>query len=484
MIFAMACGARPTSPTRVSLVASRPVSPGNGAMLLDQADGGTQTVQLIATPATASADTPITYTFYVTWPRADFTGNVFTQRVTPPPGTAPTMTFTAIVGVLDYYWRVQASAADATAPVSDVFTFNVGFGIAIKAPVAVSPDHGSVESVQPTLSVTRASYTGTIKTIVYVFDVSLTPAFDRIAQSGSVGDFFAADAPVAVTLPDRLATSTTYYWRARAFDARTLVSGPNSATATFVTRAVALQPPILLSPARNEPTTVRPTLTVVNAPRVGPVGTISYRFDLATDSSFKAMLASDTVVETPVQTSLVLRSDLPSETVIYWRATATDAASGVANTAPGWSTFVTHGSHSNSYTLVLRLADACATFFKREFTFDGHLALQANAMQFTLAQLSELSANAGDLQMDLKQNGTQLSGTLATDASRDRDGYLVTVYERVTNHAPAFVTGTVGSGGRLAGVFDGSVHIAHPSFGLGSGCVASHFSWSLAPSVE
>jgi hypothetical protein len=67
-ILAVACGGTPTNPSHVSLTISRPLSPANGAFLLDAPNGGTQSIQLVAAAAVVStAETPVTYKFEI-WP--------------------------------------------------------------------------------------------------------------------------------------------------------------------------------------------------------------------------------------------------------------------------------------------------------------------------------------------------------------------------------------------------------------------------------
>jgi len=476
----VACGGGPTSPTRVSITGSHPESPANGALLLDEPNGGSQNVELVASAAVTTGDAPVTYTFFVSTNRQSL--NTPFRRVTAPAGVAPEVTFRADVVQHDYFWRVQTSTVGVAGPVSEIFTFNIGFGIAIGAPRIVSPDRGSVETVHPTLTVERAQYTGTIRTMGYRFDISSTPSFDRIVWSTTAGDYY-ADQPMNVVVYPDLATETTYYWRARAYDFRTNITGPYSATGAFATRAVALQPPTLVAPAANEPTSLRPTLTARNAPRIGPVGRITYRFDLSTDYSFTSLLASAVVAEAEVQTSFTPAADLPPDTRIVWRTTATDTASGVASASVP-RTFVTQRPRGGLYTLVVRPPDMCGTMFKREFTFDGHVGVLGNTITFTLPAQSAYLANMGNLRMEFRPSESRITGTLSSDGSRDRDGYPVTLYERSTNHVPVFVNGSMVASGRWAGVFDGYTWVVHYVYGIAYACVGSNFTWSLQPAVE
>jgi hypothetical protein len=248
-----------------------------------------------------------------------------------------------------------------------------------------------------------------------------------------------------------------------------------------------MQPPLPVSPAWNEPTGLRPTLTVRNVPRFSKDGRLMmYRFEVATDTDFTTTIAGAAVAETPAQTSLEIGTDLPPERTLFWRAIAIDTVSGASRVGDA-SPFVTHRPGGGSYTLVIRVADSCSALIKRDFTFDGHLSVRGDAVQFTLAPTSSIpyrAANTGNLRLEFRQNGSRIDGTLATDFSADRDGYFVAAYERQTNHFPVFVNGSSSGSGRWSGVFDGFMHVLHPSFGLATVvCVAPHFTWSLAVSV-
>jgi hypothetical protein len=79
--------------------------------------------------------------------------DVVVRQTTPAAGVAPSVTLGAtIVGVRDYYWRVQATAGSTPTPHSEIFAFNVGFGISITPPTVLAPVQGSLQPVRPTLS--------------------------------------------------------------------------------------------------------------------------------------------------------------------------------------------------------------------------------------------------------------------------------------------------------------------------------------------
>src|SRR5580765_5289295 len=90
---------------------------------------------------------------------------------------------------------------------------------------------------------------------------------------------------------DPLPAQKDYYWRARA-------QAPG-ATGTFsdpfkftIGGAITLGAPLPIGPLTNAETTSRPALRVSNVSRSGPTGPISYRFDIAADSGFTALVAT------------------------------------------------------------------------------------------------------------------------------------------------------------------------------------------------
>ena len=103
-------------------------------------------------------------------------------------------------------------------------------------------------------------------------------------------------------------------------------AGPYSAPASFdVFTPTVIESPSLVAPASNavqQP--VRPTFVVVNAAHTGPVGSLSYLFELSDSASF-ANKVSQAVPEQAGQTSLTSPVDLAYDTVYYWHVSAFDA---------------------------------------------------------------------------------------------------------------------------------------------------------------
>ncbi len=136
----------------------------------------------------------------------------------------------------------------------------------------------------------------------------------------------------SLRLPDKLAPGQ-FRWRARAED-----GANNSEWSTAATFEV-LQPIVIGAPAPKEPlgnvrvTTRLPTLVATNGNSSGPHGALFYLFQLSNSDTFGALTGN---AESPQnasgQTSYTIPSNLPYDTVLYWRVRISDGA----NTGP-WS---------------------------------------------------------------------------------------------------------------------------------------------------
>jgi hypothetical protein len=94
---------------------------------------------------------------------------------------------------------------------------------------------------------------------------------------------------------------------------------------------IVINAPVPVSPADGTSSTGWPTLTVNNAIRTGPAGTLVYRFDLSTTSDFSNITITSSVPEGAGQTSFIPNvTPLPADqTVLYWRAVAIDPQNAV-----------------------------------------------------------------------------------------------------------------------------------------------------------
>ncbi len=135
-------------------------------------------------------------------------------------------------------------------------------------------------------------------------------------------------------VPETLAVRK-YYWHVRAADGANV--GPFSETARFeIFTPVTIERPSPVSPINGEVIGgLRPTLKATSAEIIGPATDIKYRFEIATDSAFAALVAVRTVAPGG-QTTLATPGNLTGDTLYTWRVRA--SASGRAGRVDGpWS---------------------------------------------------------------------------------------------------------------------------------------------------
>jgi hypothetical protein len=103
---------------------------------------------------------------------------------------------------------------------------------------------------------------------------------------------------------------------------------------------ITLNAPVPIGPLTNAQTSTRPALRVTNAVRSGTAGAITYTFDIASNAAFTAIVISATVVEGVNETGFIPTTDLPtSNNLLFWRATAVDAASGTVSATSSVQSF-------------------------------------------------------------------------------------------------------------------------------------------------
>jgi hypothetical protein len=209
----------------------------------------------------------------------------------------------------------------------------------VSLPRAITPAAGAVirNADQPvTLVVANAAVTQ--GTPVYTFEVATDAAFaSKVFTKAGVAQ---TAGQTAVTI-DRLPPNADYYWRTRADSGGT--AGPYTAGRKFtIGPAIALDPPVPLTPAAGSTSQGWPAFTVRNATRSGPAGAIAYRFEIATTSAFTSIVLTATVGETINQTTYTPASGLaaPPQNTLFWRAIAVDQTNNVSSPASAVVTFV------------------------------------------------------------------------------------------------------------------------------------------------
>jgi hypothetical protein len=194
-------------------------------------------------------------------------------------------------------------------------------GVDITAPSVLEPSQGFKfrDTQQPvTLTVQNAATSG-VRPLSYSFDVASDANFSNKLFSRS-GVAPGADGKTSVRL-DVLTIGHTYYWRVRAEDGANI--GPYSTSSFEIQPKAAVTVPGLISPINGaQVNSATATLIVSNASTEGPVGGLSYEFQVARDQAFTALASAAIVLEGPGQTTFIT-APLPSG-VYFWRARASD----------------------------------------------------------------------------------------------------------------------------------------------------------------
>ena len=203
--------------------------------------------------------------------------------------------------------------------------------VSFAGPLASQPANGSAYRflAQPVeLTITNAAKTGQA-TVTYSVEVATDPAFaNKVFTKSGIAEGSGGTTTLQIS---SLAGGTAYYWHWKAVVDS--VVGPASASQSFTVLAqVTVNTPAIVSPSDGgTATSARPTFTVANATRTGPVGPITYEFQVSTNPSFSPITATATVPERATTTSWTSPVDLPAGTNLFWRARAKDDQNGEAS---------------------------------------------------------------------------------------------------------------------------------------------------------
>src|SRR5713226_491784 len=171
----------------------------------------------------------------------------------------------------------------------------------------VSPDGAQVEYyAQPVKLLVANGVTTDGKSLSVTFEVATDTAFATLVVSKSVRQTASGQTSIMLDpLPP-----ATYYWRVRAAAGGVTVTSPTFAF--NIGPQLVIQPPVPVQPLSGVFSHKRPTFTVRNASRTGPAATLTYRFEIATDPAFSALVAGTTVPEGRGQTSFTPSVDFMS----------------------------------------------------------------------------------------------------------------------------------------------------------------------------
>lgn len=294
-----------------------PVAPAEGARIATE----TQPVTLTVTNAQSNGQRPLSYLFEIAIDY-NFTQKVFSQTgVAQGEGRTSVQLPQNLQPERQYFWRVKAfdgaNEGDYMAPIN----FTVFTPIVIGMPNPVSPNNGvTLANRAATLVIQNAAVSGPAGAILYQFEIATDSSMASRVVSAEVG---AGSAQTSYTSPELLA-STTYFWRARAFDSGR--AGDWTAVRSFVTPTpVVIGTPTPFSPGNGATLSSRtPTLMIQNAAVTGPAGPIVYQFEIATDSGM-ANRVVNAEVSAGSETTSYTGPELAAGTPYFWRARAIEA---------------------------------------------------------------------------------------------------------------------------------------------------------------
>ncbi len=231
----------------------------------------------------------------------------------------------------------DASSSDSSGSVSSSSVTG-----SVATPKILQPSNGATvrNADQPVLLVVQNAVVTKTGATTYTFEVSSDAAFSvKVQTKDNVAE--GTGGQTGVTL-DPLAPGKDYYWHARAKSAGT--TGVFGSTAKFtVGPPVSLNAPTPVAPANGSTTAGWPTFRVNNATATGgSVGAVVYKFEVATSAAFTSIVLTGQSPQTPGQTSFTPPGSqpAPSQTSLFWRATAIDQTSGAVSPASTVQNFV------------------------------------------------------------------------------------------------------------------------------------------------
>jgi hypothetical protein len=199
----------------------------------------------------------------------------------------------------------------------------------VTVPQAVSPAaNAQIRNVDQPVTLAVVNAVATKGTNAYDFEVATDAGFAaKVATRTAVAEGSGGRTSVVL---DRLGANADYYWHARAQAGGT--TGPFTSARKFsIGPAITIDTPVPIGPLNGAQTSARPAFRVRNATRQGPAGPITYKFDIATASTFNPILVTATVAEGVNETGFIPTSDLPINAPLFWRATAIDATNAVSS---------------------------------------------------------------------------------------------------------------------------------------------------------
>jgi hypothetical protein len=227
-----------------------------------------------------------------------------------------------------YYWRGRVTDEHGLTTLGPISGFFINTAnLAPSAPVALSPETGSVIAEPRVTLVVRNATDQEGDAISYLFEIDRVETFDS--------DELRVSMPMPETdaqtmwFVDNLVEDVTYYWRVKATDG---VAESDWVVAEFTVSTANAAPsvPVIQNPGhRAWVPTLQPTLSV-NQSQDPDGDPLTYRFELYADAQLESLLAENDTTDTTWQ----LETPLNDNRRYYWRVRADDGNEGVSDWSP------------------------------------------------------------------------------------------------------------------------------------------------------
>lgn len=189
-----------------------------------------QPVVLTITNAPRVGSATVTYVVDVSSSSTFATTTASLTGIAEGTGGTTSATLPPLAGNTTYFWRSRAVVDGVAGAWSPQASFFIRPAVTIQAPVLVSPAQGeAIFSPRPTFTVNNAAKTGDTGVMTYEFQVSTSSTFATLAATATI-----PEQPVRTTwTPSSNLPEGTIFWRVRASDPASGVTGPFSSSTSF-----------------------------------------------------------------------------------------------------------------------------------------------------------------------------------------------------------------------------------------------------------
>jgi hypothetical protein len=221
----------------VSISSPDIVQPAPGARISVEQQPVTLTLQ----NSTSSGVRPLSYTFEVA---ADSGfSNILLSRSGIAASDTGRTSFKLpdpLAGERSYYWRARAEDGANTGPYSGVSVFSIFTPVSLQAPTLTSPVGNTlIDTLSPRFVVGNSARSGPAGNVSYLIELATSDTFGSVLAAWV---FDEQPGQSSLLAPVGLSPATTYFWRAKAFDA-SASSGFSPAQAFRTPAPVVVAPP-------------------------------------------------------------------------------------------------------------------------------------------------------------------------------------------------------------------------------------------------